>query len=149
MNARNGMLRSALGTPPNIEGSEGTLPRIPKFGIILGIFWRIPKISEKNVLLPKQAVCSGWWRQYASAEASGPVLCPCMGSTRVSTAHDTGDGIDYCSSHNLFSVCGCSRVQNRQAPKRAWRRPRRSRGEERLFPKFWEFSKLSQILSQI
>ena len=52
MNARNGMLRSALGTPPNIEGSEGTLPRIPKFGIIFGIIWRIPKISEKNVLLP-------------------------------------------------------------------------------------------------
>ena len=50
------MLRSALGTPPNIEGSEGTLPRIPKFGIIFGIIWRIPKVSEKNVLLPDFAV---------------------------------------------------------------------------------------------
>ena len=52
MNARNSMLQSALGTPPNIEGSKGTLPRILKFGIIFGIFGIIWEISEKNVFLP-------------------------------------------------------------------------------------------------
>jgi len=46
------MLRSALGTPHNIEGSEGTLPRIPTIGMIIGKIGIIGNISEKNVSVP-------------------------------------------------------------------------------------------------
>ena len=47
------MLRSALATTPQNEGSDGTHPIIPKFGTSFGTIWDNWEISEKNVLVPQ------------------------------------------------------------------------------------------------